>query len=118
MDKKTDQWIIEIYQDASGKMPFLEWIKQIEFSFQPRIYARIDRLKSGNFGDHKLIGDGIYELRIHFGSGYRVYFGKIRNKIILLFSGGDKKTQHQDIEKAKRYLSDYIGENHEKISFL
>lgn len=91
MSGNKDQWIIEIYQDSNGKKPFLEWIKHIEPSYQPKIYARVDRLKSGNFGDYKYLGDGICEIRIHFGSGYRVYFGKIRNIIILLFSGGDKK---------------------------
>jgi len=64
-------------------------------------------MEQGNFGDYKSIGEGLYELRLHFGSGYRVYYGKIGDEIILLLAGGDKNTQKQDIQKARYYWRDY-----------
>lgn len=61
----------------------------------------------GNLGLHRSVGDGVYELKIDFGSGYRIYFGKIGSCIILLLCAGDKKTQQNDIEKAKKYFQDF-----------
>lgn len=63
----------------------------------------------GNFGDAKMIkgGEGIWELRIDYGPGYRVYFGKQGATIVILLTGGDKKSQNRDIAKAKRYWLDY-----------
>ena len=64
---------------------------------------RIRRMASGNFGDHKAIGEGVYELRLFFGSGYRIYYALVGTKIVLLLAGGDKKSQSGDIEKAKSF---------------
>ena len=72
-----------------------------------RIAARIDRLAAGNFGDCKAIRDGVSELRVDYGPGYRVYFGKVGKTIVLLLCGGDKRTQDADIERAVMYLQDY-----------
>ena len=69
------------------------------------IAARIFRLTIGNFGDAKFVGDGVYELRIAFGPGYRVYFIRQGERIILLLCGGDKGSQSRDITKAKRMAS-------------
>ncbi len=62
-------------------------------------------------GDCQSAGNGIFELRIHFGAGYRVYFGQIGNTIILLLCGGDNSSQRQDIERAKTYWLEYKREN-------
>ncbi|ENN8378691.1 type II toxin-antitoxin system RelE/ParE family toxin [Providencia rettgeri] len=67
-----------------------------------KILMRLERMEEGNFGDAEPIGDGLSELRIHQGKGYRVYFGNKNNKIILLLCGGDKSTQQTDIRKAKQ----------------
>ncbi|RKZ91012.1 MAG: hypothetical protein DRR19_08385 [Candidatus Parabeggiatoa sp. nov. 1] len=73
--------------------------------------VRIDRLIRGHFGDSKSVGEGVYELRIDYGPGYRVYFGKVGLTIVLLLCGGDKSTQQVDIHKAKTYWHDYGGNN-------
>lgn len=66
-----------------------------------KIYFRIEQTKLGNFGDFKFVGDGIYEMRIHYGPGYRIYYTKEDDVVVLLLVGGDKTTQQKDIEKAK-----------------
>lgn len=72
-----------------------------------RILARIARLEQGNFGDCKPIGDGVSELRLFFGPGYRVYFGEHGNTIVVLLCGGDKGSKEKDIEKAKRFWREF-----------
>ena len=70
----------------------------------------MDRLELDDLGDTKPVGEGIYELRIHFGAGYRIYFAKIENTIIVLLGGGDKSKQQQDIEKTKQLWRKYKNE--------
>lgn len=99
---------IEYYETATGKLPFEIWIKEFkEVHTRAKILARLDRLRLGNFGDCKTLQEGICELRIHYGAGIRIYYGKIGNKVILLLCGGDKSSQERDIAKAKEYLKDY-----------
>ncbi len=108
---------IKTYEISSGKCPFKIWLKSIkEFYTKAKIFTRLDRLKEGNFGDCKTIENSLYELRIHYGSGIRIYYTKINNVIILLLCGRDKGTQTRDINKAKEYLKDYQlnGENYGK----
>lgn len=71
------------------------------------IELRIDRLGMGNFGQSKSLGDGLHELKIDVGPGYRIYFGSIGQQMILLLCAGNKKSQQKDIDKAKEYLKDY-----------
>lgn len=83
------------------KAPFTEWLGKLkDRQGRARILARINRLKLGNFGDCKPIGRGVYELKIDFGPGYRVYFARTGNEIIVILCGGTKKTQQADIDKA------------------
>ena len=69
-----------------------------------RIDIRIRRLSLGNFGDAKALGQGVSELRVDYGPGYRVYFTRRRNTVVILLCGGDKKTQQTDIKKARRLV--------------
>ena len=99
---------LEIYRDSNGQEPFTEWLKALQDRrTRKRIQARIDRIESGNLGDHKSLGDGVFELRFQFGPGYRIYFGQVNNTIILLLCGGDKSSQDRDIERAKVYWQEY-----------
>jgi putative addiction module killer protein len=103
---------IIIYKISSDKSPFLEWEKKLDAKVRGIVRTRIARLRLGNYGDVKSIknGDGIYELRISFGAGYRIYFGQKGKLIIILLVGGDKSSQKRDIEKAKKYWLDYKDE--------
>lgn len=92
---------IIIYQTEEGKEPFNSWLDSLDFKDQVRILKRLDRLKLGNFGDHKSVGEYVYELRFTYGGGYRAYYGIKDNKIVILLCGGNKKTQSKDIESAK-----------------
>lgn len=82
---------------------YAEWIKKLrDFRAQARIADRIDRLAAGNPGDVKPVGDGVSELRINYGPGYRVYFVRDGTVVYVLLCGGDKSTQDQDIRLAKK----------------
>jgi len=81
---------------------FAAWLDGLsDLRGRARILARIERLRGGNFGDWESVGDGIGELRIDAGPGYRVYFTRIGSGIVVLLAGGDKKSQARDIRRAK-----------------
>ena len=81
---------------------FSNWLKKLkDIKGKVAILRRIDRLKEGNFGDYKYLGNNISELRFSIGPGYRIYYTVVKNEIILLLIGGDKSSQTKDIEKAK-----------------
>lgn len=107
MQNKID---IEIYELENGKSPYLQWESKLSRSVEAIIDARLTRIQMGNFGDCKSIqgAKGMYELRIHVSPGYRVYFGKESNKVILLLLGGMKANQKKDIQKAYEYWQDYL----------
>lgn len=99
---------VRVYQTEEGKRPFDAWLRGLrDTRARQRVRARINRLRLGNFGDHKTVGDGVFELRIDYGPGYRVYFGRDGNEIIILLIGGDKRKQDRDIETAKDFWADY-----------
>lgn len=82
---------------------FDKWLKQLkDAKGKARIIARIKSAQLGNLGDVKFVGDGIREMRIHYGPGYRVYFTQKGASLILLLIGGDKSSQKRDIQKAKK----------------
>ena len=81
---------------------FVDWVKKHKDNgLKAKILARTTQMRSGNFGDHKSLGDGISELRIHYGPGYRVYYTRRGRVVVILLCGGDKDSQKRDIKKAK-----------------
>lgn len=99
---------IDYYKTADGVAPFREWLEGLrDMDGRARIRVRLDRARLGNLGDHKHLGDGVWELRLDCGPGYRVYFAKEENRLILLLVGGDKGNQKRDIAHATEYLQDH-----------
>jgi putative addiction module killer protein len=97
-----------IYETEQGEVPFLEWLDSLrDRASRARIKKRLDRVELGNFGDYKAVGEGVCELRIDCGSGYRVYYGNVDMTIVLLLCGGDKNTQVEDIDLAKQFWNDF-----------
>lgn len=92
---------IEIYETASGKRPFEDWLNKFDKNIRSKVRVRLDRLCLGNFGDCKSIADGVSELRIHFSSGLRIYYSKIGDTLVLLLCGGDKSAQRKDIKRQR-----------------
>jgi len=99
---------VEVYSTNEGKQPFTEWLNSLkDKKGADKILLRIRRIQTGNLGDHKSIADGVFELRIDSGPGYRIFFGKVENRIILLLCGGNKNSQDNDIQRALQYWADY-----------
>ena len=92
------------YTDVRGRCPYREWIEKLKDGrARARILMRIDRMELGLFGDAKSLGDGVSELRVSCGPGYRVYYAQDGDKVFLLLCGGDKSQQSKDIERAKAF---------------
>ena len=99
---------IQRYSTPDGKVPFSEWLDSLrDLKAKFKIERRLDQVGTGNFGHYRAVGEGVYELRVNYGPGYRIYFGQVEETIVLLLIGGDKSTQEQDIRKAKTYWTDY-----------
>ncbi len=97
---------VRYYITDDGNKPFTEWLDNLrDIKGRAKVIAQIKRLSLGNFGKAKSVGDGVYELKIDFGAGYRVYYAKSGKEIVLILCGGIKKTQQADIDKAKEFWS-------------
>lgn len=93
---------------VEGRDVFGEWLEGLaDARGRAAIYKRLERVQQGNFGDHRHVGNGVFELRIHYGPGYRVYFGEEGPTIVLLLCGGDKHRQANDIQTALRLWHAY-----------
>lgn len=99
---------LRYYQTSAGERPFVDWLEGLtDRQARTRVEARLARVAVGNFGDVEPVGEGVMELRIDWGPGYRVYFARVGQMIVLLLCGGDKRTQQRDINRAKDYFEDY-----------
>ena len=99
---------LRIYTTLDGRAPYSDWLNGLrDNQIRGVVRTRLNRIRLGNLGDSKAVGDGIYEFRIDYGPGFRIYFGQDGTNLVILFCGGDKSTQSADIEKAKQYWTDY-----------
>ena len=96
------------YETDDGRVPFKSWFNDLrDERARAKIRVRIRRASLGNFGHCRSLGDGVSELKVDYGPGYRVYFGVNGNEFIVLLLGGDKRTQEQDIKMAKKYWNEF-----------
>ncbi|MDJ0731085.1 MAG: type II toxin-antitoxin system RelE/ParE family toxin [Crocosphaera sp.] len=110
---------IKLLETDEGKVPFKEWYDSLRDKVtKVRVRRRLDRVELGNFGDTQSMGEGIYELRLHFGSGYRVYFARVGNTVIVLVGGGDKSSQKTDIAQAQALWRKYKDETEQYVRKL
>ena len=96
------------YQRPDGREPFTEWLDGLRDKVaQARIRIRLRQVQAGNFGDCEPVGEGVIELRVHVGAGYRAYCGRHGRTVVLLLCGGDKRSQAADIDRAKALWNEW-----------
>jgi putative addiction module killer protein len=99
---------IQRYVTSGGDIPFEDWFLSLRsLKTQAKVDARLQRVALGNLGDVRFVGEGVYELKIDYGPGYRIYFAQVDAIVVLLLCGGDKGSQNQDITIAKHYWKEY-----------
>ncbi len=98
---------IRYYIASGGHQPFAEWFADLDPAARAKVARSLVRMEQGNLSNVKSIGEGVLEYRIDFGPGYRVYFGRDGEVLVILLTGGTKKRQQRDIETAKEYWRDY-----------
>ena len=101
-------YTISYYLTESGGKPFKEWLDGLkDIAARQKIRIRLDRVRLGNLGKNRSVGEGVFELKIDYGPGYRVYYGLDKKTVVLLLLGGDKSTQRKDITQAKSFWENY-----------
>lgn len=96
------------YQTAQRRRPFQEWVDSIkDRAVKAAVAARINRVRAGTLGDWKAVGEGVFELRLDLGPGFRIYIGRDGQTVVILLTGGEKRSQDADIKTAKGYWKDY-----------
>jgi putative addiction module killer protein len=98
---------IRYYVASGGHEPFADWFADLETVARAQVTRGIARLEQGNFSNVKSVGEGVLEYRLDFGPGYRVYFGRDGETLVILLTGGTKKRQQRDIDAARIYWQDY-----------
>ena len=99
---------IVVFRAKDGQVPFEDWLDDLnDKRAVARVLARLARVRQGNLGDCKPVGEGVAELRVDYGPGYRVYFGQKGQTLVVLLCGGDKRTQDRDIRLAKQYWHEF-----------
>ena len=96
--------VVRNYITPDKRVPFEEWLDSLrDKKTQAIVLERLNRVRLGNFGDCRHLGEGIYELRIHYEPGYRIYFGDLGGEVVILLCGGGKRTQNRDVKRAREY---------------
>jgi len=95
------------YVDIAGRSPFTKWLRTLNVHAAAKVAAALERVAGGNLSNGKAVGNGVFEYKIDFGPGYRIYFGREGDRLVILLAGGTKKRQQEDIRKAKANWEDY-----------
>ena len=112
MDKLTE---VKEYLDAKGNSPYAKWFDHLSVIAAVKVATAIHRMEQGNFSNVKGVGAGVYECRIAFGTGYRIYFGKDGDRLVILLAGGARKRQDVDITAAKAHWRDYKRRKRQEV---
>lgn len=111
MDTKIVGKTLKVFCLNNGKSPFIKWLSSLKDErAAAMIKSRLARIRLGNLGHTRSLGEGVQELKIDYGPGYRIYFGQIGNDLIILLCGGDKRYQNEDIKTAKKYWTQFKKE--------
>lgn len=110
--------MIEIreYLDDKGNSPYAKWFDHLNVAAAVKVSTALHRMELGNFSNVKGVGAGVFEYRIDFGPGYRIYYGKDGDRLVILLAGGTKKRQDADITAAKTYWQDYKRRKRQEVS--
>ena len=101
-------YTISYYLTAAGGKPFKEWLDSLkDIMARQKIRVRLDRVRLGNLGKNRSVGESVYELKVDYGPGYRVYYGTEKKTVVLLLLGGDKSSQEKDITQARILWADH-----------
>ena len=101
-------YTISYYLTKAGGKPFKEWLDSLkDIIARQKIRVRLDRVRLGNLGRNRSVGEGVYELKVDYGPGYRVYYGIEKKTVVLLLFGGDKLSQKKDISRARIFWEDH-----------
>jgi len=98
---------IREYLDLNGRSPYAKWFNRLNAPAAAKVATALIRMEQGNFSASKGVGEGVFECRIDFGPGYRIYFGKDGDYLVILLGGGSKKRQQKDIDRAKVLWKEY-----------
>ena len=101
------------YQRKDGKRPFYNWLAGLDLNARAKVQIAVARIRKGGFSNVKSVGRGVYEYRINFGPGYRIYFGRDGEKVVILLGGGTKKRQTRDVETSKELWKEYKARKRE-----
>ena len=103
------------YLDAKGISPYAKWFDRLNATAAVKVATAVHRMEQGNFSNVKGVGAGVYEYRIDFGPGYRIYFGKDGDRVVILLAGGTKKRQDADVTTAKAHWRDYKRRKRQEV---
>ena len=102
-----DSYEVREYLEPDGTSPFRRWFLGIDTRGRESVDDAVARMRLGNLGDHKSLGRGLVERRIDSGPGYRIYFGRDGERLVLLLAGGTKRRQQRDVDQARERWTDY-----------
>ena len=107
---------VKEHLDAEGNSPYAKWFNRLNVTAAVKVTTAVHRMEQGNFSNVKDVGAGVYEYRIDFGPGYRIYFGKDRDRLVILLAGGTRKRQDADIAAAKGHWRDYKRRKRQEVT--